>query len=82
MQTSDVFDVNAATHGMQKVEGILALEQSRIILEEEVEVGDTITWFELPDGKLLISKDPDGVPIEKISPSYIQLEAEVTLEEK
>ena len=81
MQTSDDFDRNAATHGMLKVEGILALERSRIIVEEELSVGDTVNWFQLPDGKLLISKDPDGVRIEKISSAYYHLEADVTLEE-
>lgn len=66
---------------MLKVEGILALEKSRIIIEEELSVGDTINWFQLPDGKLLISKDPDGVRIEKISLAYYHLEADVILEE-
>lgn len=81
MQTSDHYVSDADTHGMQKVEGILALEKSRIVLEEDLSVGDTVTWFQLPDGKLLISKDPSGVRIEKISPSYYHLEAEVVLEE-
>jgi hypothetical protein len=81
MQTKDVYDANAATHGMLKVEGILALEKSRIIIEEELSVGDTVNWFQLPDGRLLISKDPDGVRIEKISPAYYHLEAGATLEE-
>jgi len=81
MQTKDEYNVNAATHGMLKVEGILALEKSRIVIEEELSVGDTVNWFQLPDGKLLISKDPDGVRIEKISSAYYHLEADVTLEE-
>jgi len=81
MQTSDDYDRNASTHGMLKVEGILALEKSRIIVEEELSIGDTVNWFQLPDGKLLISKDPDGVRIEKISSAYYHLEADVTLEE-
>lgn len=63
------------------MEGILALEKSRIIVEEELSIGDTVNWFQLPDGKLLISKDPDGVRIEKISSAYYHLEADVTLEE-
>lgn len=81
MQTSDEYDRNAPTHGMLKVEGILALEKSRVVLEEELSVGDTINWFQFPDGKLLISKDPDGVRIEKISSAYYHLEADATLEE-
>lgn len=81
MQTSDVYDRNASTHGMLKVEGILALERSRVVVEEELSVGDTVNWFHLPDGRLLISKDPDGVPIEKISPAYYHLESGATLEE-
>ena len=81
MQTNDEYNASAATHGMLKVEGILALEKSRIIIEEELSVGDTVNWFQLPDGKLLISKDPDGVLIEKISPAYYHLEAGATLEE-
>lgn len=82
MQISDEYDANAATHGMAKVTGILALEKSKIILEEEISVGDTVTWFQLPGGKLLISKDPDGVLIEKISPAYFHFKSEVVLEEK
>lgn len=82
MQTKDEFDVNAATHGMQRMEGILALERSKVIFEEEVSAGDSINWFELPDGKLLISKDPKGVRVDKISSAYIHLDAEVVLEEK
>ena len=81
MQTNDEYDVNAPVHGMLKVEGILALEKSRVVVEEELSVGDTVNWFQLPDGKLLISKDPNGVRIEKISPAYYHLEADVTLEE-
>ncbi len=81
MQTNDEYDVNAPVHGMLKVEGILALERSRVVVEEELSVGDTINWFQLPDGKLLISKDPEGIRIEKISSAYYHLEADVTLEE-
>ena len=66
---------------MLKVEGILALEKSRVVVEEELSVGDTVNWFQLPDGKLLISKDLEGVRIEKISSAYYHLEADVTLEE-
>jgi len=81
MQTSDEYNVNAPVHGMLKVEGILALEKSRVVVEEELSVGDTVNWFQLPDGKLLISKDLEGVRIEKISSAYYHLEADVTLEE-
>ena len=81
MQTSDEYNAKAPVHGMLKVEGILALEKSRVIVEEELSVGDSVNWFKLPDGKLLISKDPDGVCIEKISAAYYHLEADVLLEE-
>jgi hypothetical protein len=82
MRLNDDYDTPAATHGMQKVEGILALERSRIILEEEIFVGDSVIWFELPDGKLLVSKAPEGVCIEKITPAYFHLEAGEVREEK
>ena len=81
MQIKDEYDAAASTHGMLKVEGILALEKSRIVLEEEISVGDTVNWFQLPDGRLLISKDPEGVRIDKISSAYYHLEADATLEE-
>ena len=81
MQIKEDYDVNAPVHGTLKVEGILALEKSRVVLEEELSVGDTVNWFQLPDGRLLISKDLKGVRIEKISSAYYHLEADATLEE-
>ena len=82
MRISDEYEPHSAVHGMQKVEGIIALEKSRIVLEEDVSVGDTVSWFELPDGKLLISKDPEGVCIERVSSAYYHLETEIEIEEK
>ena len=82
MRLNEDYENPAAVHGVQKVEGILALERSRIVLEEEVGVGDSVIWFELPDGRILISKDPEGILIEKISPAYLHLDAEAVLEEK
>lgn len=82
MQLSDDYNAGVQTvHGMQKVTGILALEKSRIVIEEELFVGDFVNWFKLPDGKLLISKDPTGIRIEKISSAYYHLEANVITEE-
>jgi len=82
MRLNNDYENPANVHGMQKVEGILALERSKIVMEEEVSVGDSVNWFELPDGKLLVSKDPDGIRIEKISPAYLHLESGVIMEEK
>lgn len=83
MQLSDDYDASVSTvHGMQKVTGLLALERSRIVIEEEFFVGDFVNWFKLPDGRLLISKDPKGIRIEKISSAYYHLEANVITEEK
>ena len=70
------------THSFQKVDGILALDRNRVVEETKISIGDTVSWFELPDGKLLLSKDPEGVPIEKISSAYYHLDADVTVEEK
>ncbi len=81
MRLNDDYENPAAVHGMQKIEGILALEKSNTVEEEEISVGDYVNWFELPDGRLLISKDPNGIRIEKISPAYYHLEADVVLEE-
>lgn len=67
---------------MLKVEGILALEKSKIVEEEEISEGDRVNWFELPDGRLLVSKDPEGVLIERESLSYYHLESDIILEEK
>ncbi len=81
MRLNGDYENPPATHGMQKVEGVLALERSRIVLEEDVSVGDSVTWFKLPDGKLFVSKDPEGILVEKISPSYLHLDAGAIVEE-
>lgn len=82
MRLNDNWEQKPATHSFQRVEGIFALEKNRVVEEEKIQVGDTISWFELPDGKLLLCKDPEGTCIEKISSAYYHLEVDVTLEEK
>lgn len=69
-------------HSFQKLEGILALEKTKTIEDEPLSEGDRIEWFELPDGRLLLRKNPEGFLVERISSAYYHLEPDVTLEEK
>jgi hypothetical protein len=82
MRINDDYENPAGVHGVQKLEGVIALEKSQVIEDGEISPGDYIKWFDLPDGKFLITKDPAGVRIEKISSAYYHLEADVVVEEQ
>jgi hypothetical protein len=51
-------------------------------LEDEITSGDRVAIFCLPDGKYLLSKDPEGFLIEKINKAYIFFETSgITIKE-
>lgn len=83
MRLNGGFDGHASVHSFQKVEGILALDLNEVVLEEDLSEGDLITWFSLPDGRLLVCKGPKkGTPVRRISSAYIYLDADINVEEK
>lgn len=82
MRLNDDYSVPASVHSFQKVEGTLALDLSEVVLEEQLSAGDHIAWFSLPDGRLLVCKDPKGTPVRRISSAYIYLDADINVEEK
>lgn len=58
------------------------MDRSEVVLEEDLSEGDLITWFSLPDGRLLVCKGPEGTPVKRISSAYIYLDADINVEEK
>ena len=82
MRLNEDYMSETPVHSFQKLRGTLALERSQIIEEGPFGVGDRIIWYSLPDNKLLVCANPEGVPIKRISSAYIYLETDVTVEEK
>lgn len=76
------WDEKAPTHSFQKVDGFLSLQRRNTIFEEPVEPGDTVDVFVLPDGRSLLSKDPDGIRIKDINSVYILFDTEVIIKEE
>lgn len=74
------FDLSA-THGFQKIEGLHVLERMKVVLEEEVVPGDKVGIFHLPDGKHLLTKDPVGIEIRRITSNYIMFVTDIVIEE-
>ena len=71
------------TYSFQKIDGFVALPHDAVILEDEITTGDRVGIFSLPDGKYFLSKDPEGVLVEKITKAYIFFETgNVTIKEK
>lgn len=68
-----------------KVEGFAALERHKILLDEEVAVGDIVDVFVLPDGRYLLSKtetrNSNSLVVDKITTSYIYFEEEIEIQE-
>lgn len=61
----------------QKIEGMLALERRKILLESEVASGDLVEIFYTPDGNFILSKSNRGrFQIKKITGAYISFETE------
>lgn len=82
MRLSENYGMPANVHGFQKLDGILALLKNETILEEEIAVGDRVSLFSLPDGKFLLSKDPEGILVSKITSAHICFDVDVNIEEK
>lgn len=82
VRISGNYQDKADVHSFQKTEGILAFRKDEAVLEEEVSVGDKISFYSLPNGQFFVSKDSDGVAISKISSAYIFLDVELNVEEK
>lgn len=70
------------TYSFQKIEGFIALPHNEVVLEDEIAVGDLVGIFTLPNGQYLLSKDPEGTLIEKITSAYIFFNSNITIEEK
>jgi hypothetical protein len=75
-------DEKVPVHSFQKVEGFLSVEVRNTIFEEPVVVGDTVDIFVLPDGRTLLSKDPNGTRIRNINSVYILFDTDVTIKEE
>ena len=65
---------NQQTYSFQKIDGFVVLPHDTVILEDKITTGDRVGIFSLPDGKYFLSKDPEGVLIEKITKAYIFFE--------
>lgn len=68
-----------------RIEGISALERHKVILEQEVFVGDALDAFVLPDGRFLLSKteipNSDSLIVDKLTTSYIYFEERLEIHE-
>lgn len=76
------YDEKSPVHSFQKVEGFLSVEIRNTVFEEPVNIGDTIDVFVLPDGRNLLSKDPDGIRIKDINSVYILFETDILVKEE
>jgi len=73
---------NQSTYSFQKIDGFVVLPHNDAVLEDEITIGDRVGIFSLPDGKYFLSKDPEGLLIEKISKAYIFFEIlDITIKE-
>lgn len=65
-------------YGAPKIQGIIALERKRVILEQELSPGDFVIVSSTPDGKLLIAKcDSSTIQIERVECGYISFTAPI-----
>jgi hypothetical protein len=76
------YDEKPAVHSFQKVEGFVSCEIRNTIFEDPVVVGDTVDVFVLPDGRHLLSKDPDGIRIREINSVYVLFDTEILIKEE
>lgn len=62
----------------QKIEGMLALERRKVLLESNLSSGDLVEIFYTPNGDFIISKSDEGeFQINKITSAYISFEKEL-----
>jgi hypothetical protein len=74
---------NQQTYSFQEIDGFVVLPHTGVILEDEVTTGDRVGIFSLPDGKYFLSRNPEGVLIEKITKAYIFFETgNIVIKEK
>ena len=76
------WDEEIPVHSFQKVDGFLSLMLRDTLFEDPVAVGDTVEVFVLPDGKALLSKDPDGMRIKEINSVYVLFDTEIIIKEE
>lgn len=75
-------DKESPIYSFQKVEGFVSCEIRSTIFEDPVVVGDTVDVFVLPDGRNLLSKDPDGIRIREINSVYVLFDTDVIIKEE
>jgi len=71
-----------AGRSFQKVDGLVALETSKVMMDGEIAAGDRVELFRLPDGRTMLSKaavDSSELKIERISGSYIYFDPEINI---
>lgn len=74
---------NQQTYSFQKINGFVVLPHTNVVLENSIYEGERIKIFVLPDGKYFLSKNPQGILIEKITKAYIFFETtDIVIEEK
>jgi len=76
------YDEKPPVHSFQKIEGFVSVEIRSTIFEDPVIVGDTVDVFVLPDGRNLLSKDPDGIRIREINSVYVLFDTDVLIKEE
>lgn len=73
------------TLSFQKLEGLIALERSKVKTEDSICTGDFISLFHCPDGSFILTKQDspiNAVKIGRITPAYIYLDEQVNVIEK
>lgn len=66
------------------MDGLVALELPKVILDGDLTAGDDVTLFRLPDGRFLISKETPSettYKIRKISSAYVYFDTEIVITE-
>lgn len=72
-----------STYSLQRIEGQIVLERSRVDLNEQLSPGDGVSLFITPAGKFILNKsdNPDLI-IERINSGFITFERELVLTEE
>jgi len=76
------YDEKPDVHSFHKIEGFVSVEIRNSVFEEPVAIGDTVDVFVLPDGRNLLSKDPDGIRIREINSVYVLFDTDVIIKEE
>jgi hypothetical protein len=72
-----------STYSLQRIEGQIVLERSKLELSEDLSPGDGVSIFITPAGKYILNKseNPDLV-IERINSGFISFERDLVLREE